>query len=567
MLREWIKEQTLSPHSSSSANSQENHDAFEWMIIHVVLPDPASALGWSTRTSSNVLDKVRADFNNSSKPPIDRVAQVPASKSTQAQGARANSVPAGIGRDEYAKQAAAAWEDVSTKVKSLILASFDLRVRQYEEDIKEKGSQRNLPGWNFCTFFVLKEGLARGFENVGLVEDALIGYDELAVELQMAIRDQKEKASSGQQAGLFREHTQELLILAESAFQSSQKGSRSEQSTKRSSISVLHSDRKQYRDLILANNISAFDFQSYVFSRQFSLLSRMAGLSSAEDTAYRKHSRPNTPNPGMDDGATENLSVLADICSRAIKFLTSAGSMIREDLRTSFHNNERTEELSVALRFAIIEDLVAVWTFTTSQQVLAKTNVSYLSRQLQLFLQETAQSMGSSNSGSPLIKEQMVQSPPLSTLPRRISSLLGPQKSVLTSPEQQAFSETLASSQRSPLPNQSQTSLHYFVAHRAELCLLARRALSSLGLRCGWKTGWSAIALKEQLSDDDLDEISLDADSQLDKAKVPPVTSTTMAAGLSNVQDDELDIALASHKSFYSAYEVSSTATFEAAYC
>ena len=557
MLREWIKEQTSPSHGSGSANSQENHDAFEWMIIHVVLPDPASASGWSTRASTNVLEKIRTDFNGSSKPATDRVAQISASKSTQAQGARANSIPAGIGRDEYAKQSAGAWEDVSIKVKSLILASFDLRVRQYEEDIKEKGSQRNLPGWNFCTFFVLKEGLARGFENVGLVEDALIGYDELAVELQMAIRDQKEKASSGQPAGLFREHTQELLVLAESAFQSSQESSRSEQSTKKLTFSVVDSDRKHYRELILANNISAFDFQSYVFSRQFSLLSRMAGLPSAEHTSPRKHSRPNTPNPGADDGATENLSVIAEICSRAIRFITSTGGIIREDLQTSFHNNTRTGEASAALRFGIIEDLVAAWTFTTSQQVLAMTNISYFSRQLQSFLQEMAQSIRISNPGSPLAEDSMVQSPPLSTLPRRISSLLSPQKSVLVSPEQQAFSEALASSQRSPLPNQSQTSFHYFAAYRGELCLVARRALSSLGSRRGWKTGWTAITLKELLNDDDLDEVSLDEDAQPDKAKAAPMAPYTMAVGLPSLQDDELDTALASDKSFYSAYEVS----------
>ncbi|KAL9122575.1 MAG: hypothetical protein Q9187_000868 [Circinaria calcarea] len=556
MLREWIKEHTSHQPGSGSANSQENHDAFEWMIIHEVLPDPASASGWSTRTSSNVLEKLRADFNGSSKPAIDRVAQVPASKSTQAQGARANSVPAGIvGRDEYSMQAAAAWEDVITKVKSLILASFDLRVRQYEEDIKEKGSQRNLPGWNFCTFFVLKEGLARGFENVGLVEDALIGYDELSIELQMAIRDQKEKASSGQHPGLFREHTQELLTLAESAYQQLQSSPGSKRITKQPSISVLDSDRKHYRELILANNISAFDFQNYVFSRQFSLLSRMAGLSSAEPTSPRKHSRPNTPNPGTEAGVIENLSILAEICSRALGFITATGRMIREDLRTSFHNNEQTDEASAALRFGIIEDLVAAWTFTTGQQVLAKTNVSYISKQLQLYSQEIAKSKGNSIPRTPFGKETVAQSPPLSTLPRRISSLLGPQKSVLVSPEQQTFSDTLASSQRSPVPTQSQTSLHYFAAHRAELYLVARRALSSLGLRRGWKTGWTAVAIREELGDGDLDEVPLDEETKPNEAGAAYVASSTVTVGLPGLQNDELDVALASEKCFYSAYE------------
>ena len=285
LLREWVKAHTPPSQSSTSINSQENHDAFDWMIIHVVLPDVQNSSPWPNKSSTNVLDKIRADFNGSSKSAVDRVAQIPATRSLQVQGTTVNPVPTGPAREEFLRETSRAWDDVLMKVKALILTSFDLRVRQYEEDIKEKSSQRSLPGWNFCTFFVLKEGLARGFESVGLVEDALMGYDELSVELQVAIEEQSEKATTSQEAGIFREYTEELLLHAESAISKVNTASSSQKNTNTASFSLLDANSKQYRELILASNISVFDFQSYVFARQMSLLSRMASVSQPLENA------------------------------------------------------------------------------------------------------------------------------------------------------------------------------------------------------------------------------------------------------------------------------------------
>lgn len=278
LLREWIKAHTPPSQSSTTLNSQENHDAFEWMIVHVVLPDVQHGSVWPSKASTSVLEKIRSDFNGSSKSGVDRVAQIPATRSLQVQGATVNPVPSGLARDEFLKDTNRAWDDLLMKVKALILTSFDLRVSQYEEDIKEKISQRALPGWNFCTFFVLKEGLARGFESVGLVEDALAGYDELSAELQAAVDEERAKAADGQDAGLFRDHTEELLDMAEAAEAEAHGLSAKERTAEEPGLSLLNADRKQYRELILANNISAFDFQSYVFARQISLLARIARL-------------------------------------------------------------------------------------------------------------------------------------------------------------------------------------------------------------------------------------------------------------------------------------------------
>lgn len=49
-----------------------------------------------------------------------------------------------------------AWADLVNKVKDGVLSAFDFSVIQREEEVKRSESQRMMPGWNFCTFFILK---------------------------------------------------------------------------------------------------------------------------------------------------------------------------------------------------------------------------------------------------------------------------------------------------------------------------------------------------------------------------------------------------------------------------
>jgi hypothetical protein len=50
----------------------------------------------------------------------------------------------------------AAWVELITKMKEGILTAFDSVVSQREEEVKRSEGQRQMPGWNFCTFFILK---------------------------------------------------------------------------------------------------------------------------------------------------------------------------------------------------------------------------------------------------------------------------------------------------------------------------------------------------------------------------------------------------------------------------
>jgi len=367
-VRDWIKSHSNIPKKSSKAGS-ENHDASEWLIIHVAPIEGGSS--WPSKALTSVLEKLRSDFNSSSKSAVDRVAQIPFAGDFQVQGATSDAVPAGLARDQFITDSNRAWETLLQRFKTLILASFDQRVRQYEEDIREKGAQRNIPGWNFCTFFMFKEGLAMGFENVGLLDDALMGYDELSVELLTAIRDQNEKVAAGQNTTLFRESTQDLFEQAEAAWIGSTASSPRRKNLHKLSTSFLDAEEKPYRELIMANNISVFDFRCYVFVRQMGVLLRIANSSSAKVL----HSNER----GAADPAT-----LAEICRRAVSFVASTSRTVRQDLRSSFQSKSDDEQDLSRMRYDIIENLVASWTYGTAQQILAQTDDASLSQEIAL---------------------------------------------------------------------------------------------------------------------------------------------------------------------------------------
>ena len=48
------------------------------------------------------------------------------------------------------------WADLIVKLKDGVLSAFDSAVVTREEDVKKMDSQRQMPGWNFCQYTILK---------------------------------------------------------------------------------------------------------------------------------------------------------------------------------------------------------------------------------------------------------------------------------------------------------------------------------------------------------------------------------------------------------------------------
>ena len=600
LLRDWVRSHTPPIQSSASINKVDNHDAFDWLIIHVLLPNGEFSKGvhnsgitrgvgrgdrssntarWSARGSSTVLEKVRSDFNGTSKSAIDRVAQIQLGEDLEV-SAVSN---ASISNSDHFHDEKQGWGDLISKLKYLILASFDRRVSQYEDDIKEKDSQRKLPGWNFNTFFVLKEGLARGFESVGLVEDALTSYSELAAALRLIVDEQSTNLSAQSQTGLFRESTDDLreeFMNAKANLQHNQRNhdniapdtfqrQQRREVTHDFGALILDTDRKPYRDMILANNISAYEFLCYVFARQVSLLLRLAnasaphgtapgGKSAESDHSRETHGKADQSGETMVGESGVNLLVLSEICFKAVDFITSLTRTIRNDLRTSTEDLSQIDEgvrgLPEATRFSIVENLVASWTFSAAQCILRQTSTKSLSAQLEPFLRQFKSQSGEC-SGFKENRIDALGSVKREKFPDRSSSLKSP---TLGEPNIQGKVPTITPLDPFQLisPRSSQTGTQELAAQRAELTGLARRALGVLGLRRNiWRGNWNDLESTD-LSDDELDEVPLEDTIRDAMNCIGEPFKSTNSLGTAGIRNQLLCSALMSKNSFYSNYEV-----------
>ncbi|KAH0094213.1 hypothetical protein KCU66_g16706, partial [Aureobasidium melanogenum] len=378
LLRDWINDVDPSSKSSSAVNRSEDHDAAEWLILHVVIPDtiaaseprwtaaskkepdelverPSSTTKWPGKSSRTVLDKIRADFTASSKSGPERIAQIRLQKK-DVPPQLLPQTPVAQPYIESPQEQDNAWQDLIAKFKTLILMSFDLRVLQYEDDIREKDSQRSLPGWNFCTFFTLKEGLARGFESVGLVEDALAIYDELSVGLDSALRDYESGAAQGTFLGDLSAQKSSLLEMINASSDTSKLEQLTSQFRKMYKL-PLDLTNKDYRGEIVSSTISLFDFRLYIFARQRTLLLRLSAGSGNLQQAR--------PSSARDNSKDDNLTFAAEVCKRAALFAATNARALRSGLTEGSEINSHLSSLA--------ENIASSWTYAVLDQVLEET--------------------------------------------------------------------------------------------------------------------------------------------------------------------------------------------------
>lgn len=489
-IRDWIKRSAQPTESKKSTNNQENHDAFEWLIVHVVSGTPPAALSrtskeaqlgtidssdsvtnkskWPGKSSSNVLEKLRADFNGSSKSTIDRVAQI--------------RIP--TTEHQMSADIETQFHDLVEKLKVTILTSFDLRVRQYEEDIREKDSQRSLPGWNFNTFFILKEGLARGFENVGLFDDALVIYDELALGLEIIVHESLEGTASDR-GGRFPHFSDELKDKIEACLKDTDEDTRPTskfdpnldpaERLQRRDYSLV-TTKSPFRERILANDISIFDFRLYIFSRQLDLL--LQGANALPITDQSLLLQPGRSKPEV------NFLPLAGACQRAVAFITSAARTLRCDLELALEMNAPMSTDERNFRGSVVSNFILSWMYVSSLQVLAQTSSPNL-------VLPPAEVLPSRTAPGTLSRTQSPNGRIVADRqPRSLSRTPSPTRTTWMEPPAQSGGNLAPPSGKSA----NKTGTEELAGVRAELYLLARAAVQQIGNEHGWTDRWSIIS-------------------------------------------------------------------------
>lgn len=614
-VREWVKENVTQSTSTStskkdSRNAAENHDAFEWLIVHVVVPNTVAATQPRTsgsagrddiapaksstsrwgKGSSTLLEKLRADFNSSSKTNADHISQIRIGINDVPYDLLPRVVPAvPTGYTETEEDAKVAWAELMDKTKRLILSSFDMRVTQYEEDIKERDAMRNLPGWNFCTFFILKEGLARGFESVGLVEDSLVGYDELSFGLDAIISEQAAAGSSEVSGGSLLAYTDDLKRIAQKAMAAASTGSmefEDEESvdlqSKDANSAEIFDDipisvyKKPYRELILANNVSIFDFRCYIFARQISLLLRQGNAMSTREELVTKLKEqqesvlkgvaPRAPPPKQTD-ESENLSMLAEICKRTLEFIPAVSQVMRRDVISSLteqKKQEATDEKAAAspaydnLVTEVAENIVASFAFSIAQQILAQTSTEALP----IPPATVGATTGDSSEPKASVPEPKTLSHPARSSSLRVNTV-GSRLSSIPSPN--VFSNP--GNRRASVPDVQdavdkqarKTGMEELASRRAELYALSRNILEEAGKKRGWSNGWPSAPVIGENGVQQMEDVSLDDDAPTkDETKGGEQLPDSKSAQhtLAGLDSSLLRTALDNRDDFYRLYEM-----------
>ncbi|RPA77111.1 hypothetical protein BJ508DRAFT_379127 [Ascobolus immersus RN42] len=485
--------------TTKDAGAATAHDAFEWLIIHVLLPNtpaaqqPRNSSAAATnkswiKGSQTLLEKLRVDFNPTGKHARDRIVQLRVPHDHPDLSTLSPPVPPPIPNStpitDPPHEVEAEWSDLITKFKSQILLSFDARVSQYEDDVREKDAMRSLPGWNFCTFFVLKEGLARAFESVGLVEDALAIYDELECGLESVVRD------GGVGVGGFEPWTpeiQEWLLLAGTLRKSLLDNSEPIHITGFSDRPLVSSQRKAYREMILGSIISVYDFRTYVFSRQLTLLLRLSASSTID--------------------GSEDLNPLGELCARAILFITSTARVLRRDLWAAWKqllaspDAEDNGLLRRPVAEKIIDAIVLSWEYAVATQILVETQTATLPK-----FPPTTQVEPEAAEGEERPKSEEVEGkrPPF---PKRTSSLPGtPVDGGFPGPRIGHHLPTQATQQQ--VQAALKAGLESLASGRGQLLGMVMGVLEKVAVRKGWVGGggWFGVEKREG----GMEEVSLE---------------------------------------------------------
>ncbi|SJX65910.1 related to TRS130-subunit of the TRAPP complex of the cis-Golgi [Sporisorium reilianum f. sp. reilianum] len=223
----------------------------EYLIVLITPPEGAGISGlagpgaasadqksgmsrFMTKSKGNVLEKARADFNTSKKEHVVQLSRLPP-------------VPAvPLGRSGLHSMDPTIWAELLTKMREAASSTFTTTIEAQEHEIARCGVTRGQQGWDFCSYFLAKDSLARTLEAVGLKDDAVGQYEDLEIVFAQAM--QSGAVAFAPVGG---------------------------DDPNDDSLPLLDVTKKPYADLIRRREISLFDFRCYLFARKSALLGKM----------------------------------------------------------------------------------------------------------------------------------------------------------------------------------------------------------------------------------------------------------------------------------------------------
>lgn len=131
----------------------------------IILINPTSSTSSTSSTSTKnifgqdkgILGKLKTDFNTSTMSTSSNTNISSSGTGTKRDRCVQVNLPSGA---SSSTDDPAVWIEVMNKIKERIVLAFDAAVLEREEEVKRGEAQRMMVGWNFCTWFLLKVGLA-----------------------------------------------------------------------------------------------------------------------------------------------------------------------------------------------------------------------------------------------------------------------------------------------------------------------------------------------------------------------------------------------------------------------
>lgn len=182
----------------------------------------------AVRVHKKVLDKLRADVNLTTRG-RERVVTVPV--------ASANEELKPISHLHHSP----AHQDLLVRLRECARDGVESRVQAYETEATRSHASRSSALWSFSSYYSLKEGMSFVFVQIGRRDLALKCYDELAA--MMAERNER-----------------------------GTRGFCSTNSNADTALGVVDPYAKEFRRMIIDNDVTELDLRTYLFARQTSLL-------------------------------------------------------------------------------------------------------------------------------------------------------------------------------------------------------------------------------------------------------------------------------------------------------